>query len=76
MKEKLKIGDKVRWNDPAIEDYEPEDLEKLRNTVYEIVDIYSDETDEIEDDTVCLIAIPGINGETEVYAQELEKINQ
>ena len=74
MKEKLKIGDKVRWNDPAIEDNEPENKKEFLSRIFKITNIYSDEEDDIEDDTICYIS-DGFT-EAEVYASELEKINQ
>lgn len=56
----FKIGDKVKWNDPAIHDYDPEDREEQLNRVYEVVDKYGD-----------IILIADDFSETEVLAHEL-----
>ena len=65
----LKKGDHVKWNDPAIDDYEPSDRECVRNRVFEITDI--DEDYEDFDQTVTIVQVGG-GTEAEVYAYELE----
>lgn len=64
----LKIGTKVKWHDPAIEDYDVEDREEVLNRVFEIIDA----PDEIEEDSIILIS-DGFT-EAEVYPGELEEI--
>lgn len=56
------IGDKVKWEDPAIDDYDDEDIDNLRERVFEIFEINGE-----------VISIAEINGgsEAEVYAEEL-----
>lgn len=43
------IGTYVKWFDPGINDYEPEDREEQMNKIYEVIDFYEyeDEEDEI-----------------------------
>lgn len=56
------IGDKVKWEDPAIDDYDEEDIDSLRERVFEIFDINGE-----------VISIAEVDGgsEVEVYANEL-----
>ena len=63
------IGDKVKWEDPAIDDYndfyydyDDEDIDNLRERVFEIFEINGE-----------VISIAEVNGgsEAEVYAEEL-----
>lgn len=56
------IGDKVKWEDPAIDDYDEEDIDSLRERVFEIFEINGE-----------VISIAEVDGgsEVEVYANEL-----
>ena len=62
-------GDLVKWNDPAISDYDEEDREQVKNRIFEIV---SDVTWECEEDEIVTIAEVGGGSEAEVYIHELE----
>jgi hypothetical protein len=62
--EKFKVGDKVRWNDPALGDFEPNERVLQSEREYSIIEFLSDE--------ICLIS-DGF-GEAEVFLWELEKI--
>ena len=62
----LRIGDKVKWNDPAIDDFNPEEIEIQRKRVYTIIEVINDE--------ICLISDDF--GDSEVYFDELEKIGE
>jgi hypothetical protein len=64
---KFKVGDKVKWNDPGLNDYPEEDREMVRLNVYTIEEING--TDE---DSIILIS-DGIT-EAEVTANELELV--
>ena len=65
----LRKGDKVKWNDPAIDDYDEEDRESIKNRIFEIIsDVYGDEDEIIE------IAEVDGRSEAEVYAHELELV--
>lgn len=59
--DQLSVGDEVRWNDPAINDFNPEHRETQRNRVFVITDIINDE----------MVAIADEWGEAEVLAIEL-----
>ena len=65
----LHKGDLVKWNDPAISDYDEEDREQVKNRIFEIV---SDVTWECEEDEIVTIAEVGGGSEAEVYIRELE----
>ena len=65
----FKKGDRVKWNDPGIDDYDPADREYAKNRVFEIVSEIEDPEDENE---IVLIAQVGGGSEAEVYAHELE----
>ena len=56
------IGDKVKWEDPAIDDYDEEDRENLLDRIFEIYSINGE-----------VITITEVDGgsEAEVYAEEL-----
>jgi hypothetical protein len=56
------IGDKVKWADPGIEDYDEEDREDVLNRVFEIIAINGD---------VITIAEVGGGSEAEVFEDEL-----
>lgn len=59
----LKIGDKVKWDDPAINDYPINDREDALNRIFEIVSINGD----------IILITDGVT-EVEVYEEELTKI--
>ena len=61
---KFKIGDKVNWNDPAIEDFDLKDREFQLNQVYVVVELFNDETAFIANDF----------SEAEVFISELKHI--
>lgn len=61
----MRVGQKVRWNDPAIADYPIEERETQSNRVYTIVKFISEE--------ICLIADEF--GEAEVPLGEIQDIN-
>jgi len=42
-KKKIKVGDRVRWHDPAIHDYTPADRRKQAKIVYIVEDISEDD---------------------------------
>jgi hypothetical protein len=60
----MRIGQKVKWNDPAIDDYPIEERETQRNRVYTIVKYINDE--------MCLIADE--YGESEVFITEIDPL--
>lgn len=62
----MRIGDKVKWNDPAIDDFDPEEIEIQRKRVYTLIEVINDE--------ICLISDDF--GDSEVYFDELEKIGE
>lgn len=66
----VKVGNYVHWNDPAINDFEPEDREEQLNLVWEIQQI---DGTLIEDSTVVHITRED-GGEAEVYAHELRPL--
>lgn len=57
----IRIGTKVKWNDPAIEDFEEEERELQKSRVYEVVDIINEDAVLLEDEF----------GEVEAYVHEL-----
>ena len=59
----FKIGDKVKWIDPAINDYPIEDREDALNRIFNIISINGD-----------IIAISDGYSYAEVYKEELTKI--
>lgn len=70
MAHKLKIGNIVRWNDPAIMDYPVEDRESALKREFVIYDIQGE-----DDDSIISIKEIGGSTEAEVYASELELTN-
>ena len=56
------IGDRVKWDDPAIDDYDEEDRENLLDRVFEIY--------EINGDVISIAEVCG-DSEAEVYDTEL-----
>ena len=65
MEREFKKGDLVRWNDPAINDYEPEEREEVLGRVFEIISI---------DNGLAVICEIGGPSEAEVWDDELELI--
>jgi hypothetical protein len=61
---KFKIGDKVNWIDPAIKDFDLKDREFQLNQVFEVVELFEDETALIANDF----------SEAEVFISELKHI--
>lgn len=61
----FEIGDLVRWNDPAIQDFDPAEREFQKSRVYEIYDI-----------TDGFICICDEYGEGEVLEHELELVKK
>ena len=59
----IKIGDKVKWEDPAIGDFPIEYREDILNTIYEIISINGE-----------VITIANDYSEIEVFEHELTKI--
>lgn len=57
----IRIGTKVKWNDPAIEEFEEEERELQKSRVYEVVDIINEDAVLLEDEF----------GEVEAYVNEL-----
>lgn len=57
----IRIGTKVKWNDPAIEEFEAGERELQKNRVYEVVDIINEDAVLLEDEF----------GEVEAYVNEL-----
>ena len=74
----MKIGDKVKWNDPAIEEYK-EMVEDTENRVFTIKEINGGEdtyilNELVEDDDMVYIS-DGIT-ECECYVRELEMVEE
>ena len=74
----MKIGDKVKWHDPAIEDYE-ELIEDAKNRVFTIKEINGGEDTYIldvlvEEEDIVYIS-DGVT-ECECYARELEMVEE
>lgn len=65
MEREFKKGDLVRWNDPAINDYEPEEREEVLGRVFEIISI---------ENGLAVICEIGGPSEAEVWDDELELI--
>lgn len=59
-------GDLVKWNDPAINDFEPEEREIQRNRIYSVVKIINED----------MVLIADEWGEGEVFVDELELVKQ
>ena len=62
------IGQRVKWIDPGINDYEPEDREEILDRVFIITDICGDEEDE---DRQIYICEENGHSEAEVWEHEL-----
>lgn len=67
----IRVGAKVHWNDPAINDYDPEEREEQLNTEWVVDAILGRDEDEVtSDDDIVLISSE--YSEAEVYPSELE----
>lgn len=66
----IKVGAKVKWQDPAIEDYEPEDRKWVLNRIFVVdrIDYCYD-----NDPQVYLSEVDG-NSEAEAWAHEVELV--
>ena len=60
------VGTKVKWNDPAINEFYEEDREEQLNRIYEIVEIINKSEG--------IVLIKDEYGEAEVYIDELERV--
>ena len=58
----FEIGDKVKWNDPAIVEFEPTERYLQMSRTFEVIDYINDD----------MILIADEYGEGEVYENELE----
>lgn len=65
------IGTYVKWNDPAINDYDIEDRDEQLNKIYEVVDLYGYEDD--EDEIALIVSDDG--SEVEVPIRELIELD-
>lgn len=61
----FRVGDKVKWNDPAIDDFEPEEREFQNSRIFEIYEIRGE-----------VIGIADEHGDSEVFAGELEIVTR
>lgn len=61
----FEIGDKVKWLDPNIEEFDEEDREEQKNRIYTIVEIKQNDVYLIADDY----------SEVEVFAEEIEYVS-
>lgn len=59
-------GDLVKWNDPAINDFAPEEREIQRNRIYSVVEFINED----------MVLIADEWGEGEVFVDELELVEQ
>jgi len=64
----IKNGAKVRFNDPAINDFEPKDRDEQLNLIWEVFGVSEPITDDYD---IVNIKCLGYGGEAEVYACEL-----
>lgn len=67
----IRVGAKVRWNDPVIHDYDPEEREEQLNTEWVVDAILGLDEDEVTSDSD-IILISSEYSEAEVYPSELE----
>lgn len=58
----FEIGDKVKWNDPAIVEFEPTERYLQMSRTFEVIDYINDD----------MVLIADEYGEGEVYENELE----
>ena len=57
----IEIGTKVKWNDPAIEEFKGKQRELQKSRIYKIVDIINED----------MVLIADEYGEVETYVNEL-----
>lgn len=67
----IKVGARVRWNDPGINDYDPEDRESQLNIEWEVDAIVGADDEAVTSDDD-MILISSEYSEAEVYPDELE----
>lgn len=71
MIQNITIGQRVKWNDPCINEY-GDDAEEQLNKTWEVYDIKTEDgTVTYDDDIVCIS--DGVS-EAEVFASELEMV--
>lgn len=66
---RVQIGDKVKWNDPGIKDYDAKDIPWLINRVFEIIYIEGD-----DDDDDRMVYLSEVDGGSEAQAWEHELV--
>ena len=71
----IKPGAKCRWNDPAIDDYQPEDRQAVLDRIFEIALVPQIEDDDDWSDAIITIEEVGGGSEAEVYAHELVQVD-
>lgn len=67
----FRIGDFVKWDDPAIDDYEPNEREDQLNLVWKILDI-----DDNEYVNGKYLLVDEFGGECEAFGNELRSIHE
>ena len=67
-RQRLKYGDRVKWLDPGINDYDPEDMEWAHNRIFVIDEIEDD--DDIQDRLMHITEENGFS-DAEVFEHEL-----
>lgn len=67
----IKVGARVRWNGPGINDYNPEDREEQLNTEW-VVDAIVGSDEECVTTDCDIVLISSEYSEAEVYPSELE----
>lgn len=60
----FRIGDKVKWEDPALDDFDSDEKEIQKERVYKIIEVINDEIFLISDDF----------GDSEVFVDELIRV--
>ena len=71
----LKVGDKVKWDDPAITDFEPEERQSQLDRVWTVVSIGGDTSEDAEvESSDDVIVLSDEYGDTETTLEEILKI--
>ena len=60
----IEVGSSVKWNDPAINDFAPEEREMQRNRIFKVVEFINED----------MVLIADEFGESEVFVGELELV--
>ena len=60
----IEAGSSVKWNDPAIDDFAPEERDMQRSRIFQVVDIINED----------MVLIADEFGEAEVFVGELELV--